>query len=147
MGLRAIDLFGGETRVVRQMTDMIREGLASKTVKELGAMERLVHVAERTLVDVATSNRDVDYVLFETIAPLLKLSIHDVLGAPRFDAGEREVWEKEQQDSPMVVVGLMQGEGRSADVTVPLEMYVTLRAVEELNAIAEGDRSVVPTRP
>jgi hypothetical protein len=127
---KAIDLFGGEDLAIQKMTSELSGKLAEKAVGELHQMESVYRLEKNTLVNIATGEADVQYPLFEAVAPSVGLTIWQILGTPKMDRESHQYWRAQMQSAPLEFAGGMTNIIPDDDV----ETYVISRAIEELNA-------------
>ena len=137
--LTALDLFDGAPVVALRMTKSVQTALASLKGTDLQQLENLLQLEPKKLANIAFYEEAVDYRLFEALTLPLDLSIQKVLGSPNIDDESRAFWQREMGEHPLAMA---EQSGTGFAVNLPkgeplLKLYVTLRAVAELNTDSE----------
>ena len=135
--MKAIDLFdGGESGIRKRITEAVRKRLKEAELDDLALLEEASHLKNGILVDLRENGDQVDFALFEKVGSAFGVSQFEVFGKPRWKGKDKkaikEHWEKERKSNRLVATAFCGG--GSDQINIPLDMYVTLRAIQEMRS-------------
>lgn len=130
----ACELFGGRDAILRRMTKLVRNNLLKNSMEFIVGLEKDLSLPSGSLNDIATRGEIVDLDLFERLSGPLGILFHEALGSPVFDGQERDYWENEHINQPLLIASALGGTlmGHKEITSVELEFYVGLRVLSEL---------------
>lgn len=134
--MNALELFGGIEAIRERITQLITQRLRDMPKSDILELEEALSLSRGALRDFPWGLApDLSKDLFEKLSCALSISIEEVLGAPRFN-GNEALWLDEFKRSDLMVLGNLgtekQGSG-AANSSTEFDLFVTLRAVEELS--------------
>ncbi len=135
MKTEAVDLFGGEGKLKDKIANEVSRQL--KKIKpdqldyQLGQLEETLHLEEGILENLLNNGDTVEMDVFMKISTPLGISVFDVFGKPNWNKESRKLWNNERQKKPMFVTAFCNGGGKKPS-QIPLDMYVTFRALQAL---------------
>ena len=133
--ISAVTVFGGKDEILRRAGAIVRKALQSLQDKKIEEMEDLLGLKENALIQLRNDEKTglTAFNLKRVLQPL-DLNWDAILGSPKFTmepGSTPNEWLQESLKSPFVPVSPA-GQGDPARVSISLEAYVKLRAIEEL---------------
>lgn len=140
----ALSLFpGGKNGVIERMNSMVKDVLSSKSEDSqfVQWFAEEFSLKEGEFECLRKGKKRIDFEFFEKVKEALNISMHDVLGPPSFNDGEKEYWSKQLKINPMVLAApagdskgeeSVQKENRIDKKEIELRFYVRLRAISAL---------------
>jgi len=129
--MKAIDLFEKQEELRSRISKEVRQGLKKFKGGQLNCLEQALNLDKGCLNKVRNNKSHVDIDLFEIVGASLGISVFDIFGKPKWTKEARSFWEKEREGDTMYLAAGCNG-GHQKISKVPLNIYVTLRAVQEL---------------
>ena len=124
--MNALDLYGGKRAVVQKMGGLLFDKLRPATLRDIETWQSIMGITIDLVKFQPMIGNGVDFRTFYLLSGALGYKVEDVLTEPDLsDEKTRAEWQKISEYIPLQVPGL-------PDHEVPLELYVFLRAVEEL---------------
>lgn len=135
--MKAVDLFdGGESGIRKRITEAVKKRLLETELDDLALLEEASHLRNGILVDLRENGDQMDFSLFEKIGSSFGLTPFEVFGKPRWKGeGKQELkaqWEEQRRTNRLVATAFCGG--GSDQIDIPLDMYVTLRAIQEMRS-------------
>ena len=128
--MKAVDLFGGEQAIRDRMLKLMREHIATSTVRNLTLLEDSLYLERGTFVK-QLEKKSADVELFKKVGSPLGVSVFTVFGKPEWcDESTKKYWEGEMKEKPIAPAAFCNG--GQGQVDMPLDMYVTFCALNEL---------------
>ena len=133
--MRAVDLFGGENKIEEQIAGLVRKKLRKLKGSTRELLEEALYLKKGTLCELDINGDKIDISLFEVIGATLGISAFQAFGKPKWDGdiAKKRFWKKEWKKKPMYRAAFC-GTGRVSGSRIPLDMYVTFRAIQEMRA-------------
>jgi len=141
MNLKAKKLFGKDDKGIEEhFTKVVKERLRSVSPKDREILEKMLMLKEGLLSALSENGRKLDIGLFDKISNALGISLFEAFGKPHWPEDETkkrealEYWRQKQKKEPIVPVAAcgQDIESDQQEELVPLDVYVTFRAANEL---------------
>ena len=134
---KALFLFpGGKDGVLRRMTSNVSRVLSKKGPKFCSLFAEEFGLGKDRIKRLKKGEEPLDFKFFEVVKGALGISLHEVLGQPKFkDDAQKEYWSKQREVMPMALSAPAKEPSARKRRTIDdaeLRFYLRRRAVHEL---------------
>lgn len=130
--------FGSLPELWGRMQSVVRRKLEALSAADRTQIGKMLCLRKGLLDDITDGRNLVTVRLFHLLGGCLQLAPSDILGTPRkLDSEELAFWEEQRNRSAPIVIVATCGPADAVGKSVPLDLYLELRAMSKLTVYAE----------
>jgi len=132
--MEALELFGGKDRVMNRMNRVVCRKAMKTDERTAAILEEAFFLKRGAIKRLRANRKKADIYLFDKISCPLGITLTEAIGKPNLKSKAVRRWWEEHKRQNWIAKKKKTVSALSPDLDIPLEIYVTLKAAEELRA-------------